>query len=170
LTLALALTLPLALTLALPLALPGAAGSRAPLGLTLSLTLALALLALALPSGVRQVAPRVLQPGGGLGEIPVRLDPCLCAGQGLTQPVEGRSCTRGIALGQALRGVAQCCRRSTVGAGRGGAHLGELTSQLALLLGRQPVELLAELVEVLSGLLRVAVAVRLRVTGGRPGQ
>jgi hypothetical protein len=82
-----------------------------------------------------------------------------------------RRSSAALAPAQTLRGFAQGCARRAVGLRGRGFEFGQLSSEIALLLRRQPIELLAELLQVLARLLRIAVAVRLGLAcrGARQG-
>ncbi len=174
LTLTLALTLALTLTLATrvraALTLPLTLTLPLPLPLALALTLALRLLSLALAAGICQLTTRVLQPCGSLGEIPVGGYVGLRARQRLAEAIERGPRPFGVALGEALGGIAQCSRGRPVRAGRGRLHLGQLSSQLATFRVGHLIELVGQLLEILLGLLGIAVAVRVGVAGRRPRQ
>ena len=170
LTLALALPLPLTLplTLALALALTLGAAARAGAALPLALLLTLPLLTLALLAGIGEVATRVLEPRRRLRQVAVRRDVLLRAVHRVAEPIECGAGTFRIALGEALGSGPERGGRGTVRCLRGRLHLGELLSQLATFRFTHRVELVAELVEVLARLLRIAVSVRVRVPRRRP--
>ncbi|MGH2394088.1 MAG: hypothetical protein ACRDGH_11470, partial [Candidatus Limnocylindria bacterium] len=113
--------------------------------------LPLTLLPLALPSGVCQVPPGILEARRGLGQVAVGLDVGLGAGHRLAEPVERGARPRRVALGKTLRGIAQGRRRAAVGTGRGRLHLGQLAGKLTLFLRGHLVELVAEPLEVVLG-------------------
>ena len=129
-----------------------------------------ALLALTGLAGVCQVAPCVLEASGGFRQVAVRVDRCLGAAQRLAQTVERGPGPGRIALGETLRGIAQRRRRPAVRPGGRRLHLGELAGQVLELFGRHAVQVVAELVEVVLGLARVAVAVGVLAAGRRTGQ
>ena len=178
LTLTLALALPLTLTLALtcaarvraalalplPLARPGTALCLA-LALTLALALALLPLTGRLPARVREVATGILQSGRRSCQVACRGDATISAGQRLTQPVERLTSPCGVALRQALGGLTQRRPGGSVRLRCRRLEGGQLAGELALLLGRQPVELVAEVLEVVVRLLRIPVRVRLGLAG-----
>ena len=86
------------------------------------------------------------------------------------EPPQRGPCAGGVALGEALGGVAERGRGSAIGTGRGRLHLGQLLRQRLALLRGHALELVGELLEILLRLLRVAVAVGGLVAGRRPRQ
>ena len=93
-----------------------------------------------------------------------------CAFERFTEPAEGVPRPGAVALGEALGGVAERRCRGAVRLRGRRAELRQLPGELAPLLLGHPVELLGELVEVLTRLFRIAVRVRIGLPGGRPRQ
>jgi hypothetical protein len=158
------LTLPLPLTLPLTLALLPLTLALLPLALAL-LPLTLALLPLA---GVGKFALDVLQRCGCPGQIAVGRDPLAGTLERFAEPTECLLRARRVALGEALGRVAQRGRRCPVRLRGRGAHLCELPGEIAELRLGHSVELVAELLEVLTGRLRIAIRVRVGLAGRRP--
>ena len=164
-----------ALALTLPLTPGPWPGAPAPGRLLDCPGLALARLALAWPLAVlaarrrrgrdgrpeargapRQVAVRRDSPAAPVSDSPSRSSADFAPG--------------GVALGEALGRVAEGRPGGAVGLRGRRLEAGELSSQVALLLRGHRVELVAEVLEVVAGLLRVAVAVRIRLARGRARQ
>ena len=117
-------------------------------------------------AGVREVPTRVLEVRGGGREVPVDLDAVLRGVEGLAQPLERRLRTRRVALGHARHRVAERLPRGPIGLVRLALELGEIPCRgVALLLGHR-IELVAQVLQVVLGLLGVAARVRLRIARG----
>ena len=119
------------------------------------------------PPRVGQLAPRFLESRRRTRQVAVGRHLPLGAGQRLTEAIERALGALRVALGQALGRVVERRRGRPVRAGRGGLLFGQLSRQVRALFGGHLVELLSELVEVLLGLLGIAVLVRVGLAGGR---
>jgi hypothetical protein len=140
------------------------------LTLALLTLLALALLALALLTGLGQVASGVLQLRRGPREVSIDVDILAGVLEGLAEPIERLASRLGVALGDALCRVAESGPGCAVRLARGRLHAGERLGDLASLGLGHLVELVTELLQVVGGLLRVAILVGILVPGGRPRQ
>ena len=133
------------------MALPGLPWACPALAL---LPLALLPLTRRLPASVGEVAAGILQSRGRACEVARRGDAPVRARQRLAQPIQRRARPSRVALRQALGRVAQCRSGRAVRLRCRRLEAGQLAGELALLLGRQPVELVAEVLEVVARLLR----------------
>ena len=126
----------------------------------------LALLALPLLARVREVAPGILELGRGPGEVAIQIDVSLRALDRLTEPIEGLACRGVVALSEALGGVPQGRAGRAARLACGGLQLGQRGGKRLALGRREVIELAAELLQVLGGLLRIAVLVGVRLASG----
>jgi hypothetical protein len=144
---------------------------RLALPLTLTLLTLLTLLAL-LPraAGIREGPPRLLEARRGLREVPVGLDLIGGALERVAESLEGVLGHRRLTLGDRLRGVPQRLARGAARLGGLRLERREGRRRVPPLLGRHPVQLLPEALEIVGRGLRVAVLVRVWFAGSRPRQ
>ena len=119
-------------------------------------------------AGVRELPLHVLEPCRRARQVTVGRHALSCAFERVTEPAERIPRPGTVALREALGGVAERRSRGPVGLRRRRAELRQLPRELAPLLVGHPLELLGELVKVLSRLFRIAVRVRLGMPGGGP--
>jgi hypothetical protein len=118
---------------------------------------------LPLLTGVREVPTGVLELRRRAGQVPIGRDGPVRVLERVAESVQGVLGRCRVALGDALNGILQRLSGCTAGLAGSRLLLGEGRSHLAPLLGRHSVELLAQILQVPGGGLRVAVLVRIRL-------